>query len=187
LLVKFESGGRDAADCALPPVGKNQANMFTVNSLRQTVNEPQAPIAQKLGSQFGSCSDICEFVPIVPADRRRSWSKSLAGAKIDVPSAKGCMDGGMMGIGGTSAEVSIMIMELFKGILNLQTPFNMIVLVVLFGCVTGVIKGIATQIRKYGCHRQDIDFKRELVDRGLSADEIERIIQARSSDGAALR
>ena len=26
--------------------GKNQANMFTVNTLRQSVNEPQAPIAK---------------------------------------------------------------------------------------------------------------------------------------------
>ena len=31
--------------------GKKHANMFTVNTLRQSVNEPQAPVAQKLGSQ----------------------------------------------------------------------------------------------------------------------------------------
>ncbi len=78
-----------------------------------------------------------------------------------------------------------MIMELFKGILSIQTPFNMVVLIVLFGCVAGVLTGIATQIRKYGCHRQDIDFKRELVDRGLSADEIERIIKVRAVEPAA--
>jgi len=80
-----------------------------------------------------------------------------------------------------------MFMELFKGILSLQSPFNMIVLVVLIGCVAGVLKGIAAQIRKYGCHRQDVDFKRELVDRGLSADEIERIVQAQPNEPAALR
>ena len=55
----------------------------------------------------------------------------------------------------------------------------------LFGSVAGVLTGIATQIRKYGNHRQDIDFKRELVDRGLSADEIERIVEARSRQPAA--
>lgn len=75
-----------------------------------------------------------------------------------------------------------MILELFKAIINIQTPFNMVVLIVLFGSVTGALCGIAKEIRKYGCHRQNIDFKRELVDRGLSADEIERIIAA---DGAA--
>ena len=75
-----------------------------------------------------------------------------------------------------------MLLEIFKGILSIQAPFNMIVLIVLFGCMAGVLGGIATQIRKYGCHRQDVEFKRELVDRGLSADEIERIIKARPDE-----
>lgn len=88
----------------------------------------------------------------------------------------------MMSAANTLAGTTTMFMELFNGILGLPTPFNMIVMVVLIGCVTGVIKGIAWQIRKYGCHRQDIDFKRELVDRGLSADEIERIVKAQSSE-----
>ena len=77
-----------------------------------------------------------------------------------------------------------MLLELFKDVISMQTPFNMIVLIVLFGSVAGVLTGIATQIRKYGCHRQDVDFKRELVDRGLSADEIERIIKAQANEPA---
>jgi hypothetical protein len=76
------------------------------------------------------------------------------------------------------------MLEIFQAILNMQTPFNMIVLIVLFGCAVGVLTGIAKEVRKYGCHRQDIDFKRELVDRGLSADEIERIVQAKSPERA---
>ena len=75
--------------------------------------------------------------------------------------------------------------EVFQSIIGIPTPFNMIVLIVLFGSVAGVMTGIASQIRKYGCHRQDVDFKRELVDRGLSADEIERIVQAKSPEHAA--
>jgi hypothetical protein len=71
------------------------------------------------------------------------------------------------------------MIEFINAINSIGVPFNMIVWVVLFGCVTGVLTGIAKEIRKYGCHRQDIDFKRELVDRGLSADEVERIIGAR--------
>ena len=71
------------------------------------------------------------------------------------------------------------MIELFRQIVLIPVPFNMIVLIVLFGSGAGVLTTIATQIRKYGCHRQDIDFKRELVDRGLSATEIERIIAAR--------
>ena len=68
--------------------------------------------------------------------------------------------------------------DVFQSIVGIQSPFNMIVLVVLIGSVAGVLTGIAAQIRKYGCHRQDLDFKRELVDRGLAADEIERIVRA---------
>jgi hypothetical protein len=70
------------------------------------------------------------------------------------------------------------MLEIFQAILNIQTPFNMVVLIVMFGCAAGVLSGIAHQIRKYGCHRQDIDFKRELVERGLSGEEIERIVRA---------
>jgi len=72
-----------------------------------------------------------------------------------------------------------MVVEFLKGILSMPVPFNMIVLICLTFAVAGVITGIAKEIRKYGCHRQDIDFKRELVDRGLSVDEIERIVAAK--------
>ncbi len=72
--------------------------------------------------------------------------------------------------------------EIFQAIVSIGVPFNMIVLIVLIGSVAGVLTGIATQIRKCGCHRQNIDFKRELVDRGLAAEEIERIVQARPEE-----
>lgn len=68
---------------------------------------------------------------------------------------------------------------MLQEILNIPTPFNMVVLVVLIGSVVGLLSTIAIQIRRYSCHRQEIELKRELVDRGLSADEIERIIVAR--------
>ena len=71
------------------------------------------------------------------------------------------------------------IIELFKGILSIPVPFNMVVLVVLICCVTGVFTSMFKQIRKYGCHRRDVELKRELVERGLSVDEIERIVIAR--------
>jgi hypothetical protein len=72
--------------------------------------------------------------------------------------------------------------EFLRTITSIPAPFNMIVLIVLITCVTGAISSIATQLRKYGCHRQDTEFKRELVDRGMSAEEIERIVTARSLD-----
>jgi hypothetical protein len=73
------------------------------------------------------------------------------------------------------------IVELLKGILSIPVPFNMIVLVVLIFCTTGVITSFFKQIRKYACYRRDIDLKRELVERGLSVDEIERIVAAKGT------
>jgi hypothetical protein len=71
--------------------------------------------------------------------------------------------------------------SIFQSVVNMPAPFNMVVLVVLISCATAVIKFIAMEIRKFGCHRQDIDFKRELIDRGMSVDEITKIVAVGSS------
>ena len=71
--------------------------------------------------------------------------------------------------------------EIFNSIVGMPAPFNMVVIVVMITCAAAVLKFVAMEIRKFGCHRQDIDFKREMVDRGLSAEEIERILAASSS------
>jgi hypothetical protein len=73
------------------------------------------------------------------------------------------------------------IYKLFQSIMNMGSPWNMIVLVVLITCTTGVFTSMFKQIRKYGCYRRDVDLKRDLVERGLSVDEIERIVAAKSS------
>jgi hypothetical protein len=72
---------------------------------------------------------------------------------------------------------------IFESIMSMPAPFNMIVMIVLIGAVAGAVKLVATEIRRFGCHRQEIDFKREMVERGLSAEEIERILAAGSSAG----
>ena len=56
-------------------------------------------------------------------------------------------------------------------------PFGFVVLIVFIGCAAGVLTTIAKQIRKYTCHRQELEFKRELLDRGLSVAEIERLVR----------
>jgi hypothetical protein len=73
------------------------------------------------------------------------------------------------------------IYELFRSIMNMGPPWNMIVLVVLISCTTGVFTSLFKQIRKYGCYRRDIDLKRDLVERGLSVEEIERIVAAKGN------
>lgn len=68
---------------------------------------------------------------------------------------------------------------IIQSILSMPTPFNMIVLVVLMGCVAGLVKVVIKETRKYFCHRQEMEFKRELVERGLNVDEIERVVAAK--------
>lgn len=69
------------------------------------------------------------------------------------------------------------IMQMITG---LPSPFNMVVLVVLIGSLFGLLRLIAIQVRIFASHRDDVQLKRELVERGLSAEEIERIVLAKS-------
>ncbi len=62
---------------------------------------------------------------------------------------------------------------------NVPPPFNMVVYIMLIICASSVITSIFKQVRKYACHRQELDFKRELLDRGLPIHEIEQIVRAR--------
>jgi cell division protein FtsL len=72
-------------------------------------------------------------------------------------------------------------MELFEHITSMGQPWSMIVLIVLISCAIGLVGTIAKQIRKYACHRQETELKREMVERGFSAEEIERVIAAKST------
>jgi hypothetical protein len=61
-------------------------------------------------------------------------------------------------------------------------PFNMVVYIMLIVCGSGVLTSIFKQIRKFACHRQELDFKRELLDRGMSVEEVEHVVRARGSE-----
>jgi hypothetical protein len=61
-------------------------------------------------------------------------------------------------------------------------PFNMVVMIVLICTTAGVVTGIAKQVRKYACHREEIELKREMLESGIPVDEIERVIRAKRSD-----
>jgi hypothetical protein len=64
----------------------------------------------------------------------------------------------------------------------IRTVFDNWIVTIVFICVgASLIGSIAKQMRKYGCYRQEIALKRDLVERGLSVDEIERIVSAKSA------
>lgn len=74
--------------------------------------------------------------------------------------------------------------ELVRTISEIAPPFNMIVFVVLIGTLGGIIGTVVKQVRKYASHHEDLQLKREMVERGLSAEEIERIFAAKSPVGS---
>lgn len=53
-------------------------------------------------------------------------------------------------------------------------------LIVLIGTVGQLIGKVIFQSRAYASHRADLQFKRDMVERGLNADEIEQIVAAKS-------
>jgi hypothetical protein len=73
-------------------------------------------------------------------------------------------------------------MSAIDAIAGIPTPFNMIVLIALIAMIGGLIGGAAKQFRHWACHRQELELKRELVERGLSADEIVKVIEASGTD-----
>ena len=69
--------------------------------------------------------------------------------------------------------------DIVSSIVSIPTPFNMIVMIVLIACGTGVLTTIATELRKFFCHRETLEMKREMMDRGMTAAEIEQVIKAK--------
>ena len=69
-------------------------------------------------------------------------------------------------------------MYLIESIMDMPVPFNMVVLIVLIGCVTGVLTTIAQETRKFFCHREEMELKREMLDRGMDAREIDQVLRA---------
>jgi hypothetical protein len=70
--------------------------------------------------------------------------------------------------------------DFFRSITDMPVPFNMIVLVVLIGSIATAIGTIVKQVRVYASHRQEVELKRDLLERGMSAGEIEQVIRAHS-------
>jgi hypothetical protein len=79
--------------------------------------------------------------------------------------------------------------QIINFISSLGAPFNMIVTICLIfalmavaGAVTTMIGAIAKEIREYACHREDLQLKRELLDRGMGVEEVERLVRIQRSN-----
>jgi len=67
---------------------------------------------------------------------------------------------------------------------RLDPDNNFALIVVVVGCLTGVICTVvvfvSSTINSIHCRRTEADMKREMIERGMSADEITKIIEAAS-------
>jgi hypothetical protein len=72
------------------------------------------------------------------------------------------------------------MLQIIERILAIPVPFNMIIVImaIIFG--TGIITSIAKQIRKYFCLREELQFKREMIDRGMTPQEVEKLIKCKT-------
>jgi hypothetical protein len=66
-------------------------------------------------------------------------------------------------------------------IFEMPAPFNMVVVIVLIAVVAGLISTIVRETRKYFCHRNEIELKREMLERGMEPQEIEQVMRATSA------
>lgn len=66
----------------------------------------------------------------------------------------------------------------FHFINDMPPPFNMIVFIVLICSVGSVISSISKQIRKFACYREELELKRDMLERGMTAEEIAAVIRA---------
>ncbi|MEQ8209222.1 MAG: hypothetical protein RH917_05270 [Lacipirellulaceae bacterium] len=68
--------------------------------------------------------------------------------------------------------------EMLKTAVEVPIPFNMIIILGSLFFVVAAIVGVAKEVQKFASHRVSTDFKREMIDQGMSVDEIERILAA---------
>ena len=55
---------------------------------------------------------------------------------------------------------------------NVPAPFNMVVLLAVIGGIVAVLCTAIVQVRLFAGHRANLQLKRELVERGLSAERL---------------
>ena len=70
--------------------------------------------------------------------------------------------------------------QLIDKILSIPVPFNMIVIITAISIGAGIITSVVKQIRKYACLKHELDFKRDMIDRGMSVAEVEQLMAAKS-------
>ncbi len=65
------------------------------------------------------------------------------------------------------------------------SPFSVPIIAIGGAFAVAIVKSIVSSVKEIVKHRNEIELKQSLVDRGMSADEIERIVRATHKNGGA--
>lgn len=79
------------------------------------------------------------------------------------------------------------MIDSLTSLLHVDTPPKFFVVIALISGVVGLVTIIVMQLGRLASHQADLEFKRDLVERGLSVDEIERIVSAKPVSKAQSR
>lgn len=69
--------------------------------------------------------------------------------------------------------------DLLHKIIQIEPPFNMIILIMLIIFSSVTITSVASQIRKYYCMREELEFKREMLARGMTPEEADQWLRTK--------
>lgn len=80
----------------------------------------------------------------------------------------------------------IATLDSLNSLLNVDSPAKFFVVIALIVCVAVVFITIVVQLGTLSTHNAELQFKRDLVERGLSVDEIERVVSAKPAGKSQL-
>lgn len=72
--------------------------------------------------------------------------------------------------------------EFVSLIQKMPPPFDMFTLIAIAFAGASVLVTVVKEIRKVVCHQQELSFKRQMLEQGYEAAEIERVMAARSTN-----
>ena len=78
----------------------------------------------------------------------------------------------------------IATLDSLNSLLNVDSPAKFFVVIALIVCGAVVLVAIVVLLSTLSTHNVELQFKRDLVERGLSVDEIERIVSAKPAGKA---
>ncbi|MEM9353666.1 MAG: hypothetical protein AAGA92_11690 [Planctomycetota bacterium] len=72
--------------------------------------------------------------------------------------------------------------EFVESLNSMPMPFSFVIWLVLIILGGGAFSTVCKEVRRVVCRRFDVNLKRDLIDRGLEPEEVERLVAAAAAD-----